>query len=144
MTVKVKVLDAKYTPTRGNPGDAGLDLRARIPDGSVMVNPGDRKLIPTGVFTAIQPPYMGLVWPRSGLAVKHGIQVMAGCIDAPYRGEICVLLYNADLNYPFPVNDGDRIAQLLLVLGHVAPVEVVDELDETQRGAGGFGSTGIA
>ena len=144
MTVRVKVLDPKYTPTRGNPGDAGLDLRARLPDGPAMIDPGDRLLIPTGVFVAIQSPYTGLVWPRSGLALKHGIQVMAGCIDAPYRGEIGVLLYNADLIHPFVVVDGDRIAQLLLVLGYIAPVEVVDDLDDTQRGAGGFGSTGVA
>lgn len=144
MTVRVKLIDPKYMPTRGNPGDAGLDLRARLPDGPVMIDPGCRLLIPTGVFAAIHPPHVGLVWPRSGLAYKHGVQVMAGCIDAPYRGEIGVLLYNSDLDYPFPVNDGDRIAQLLLLVSYVAPVEVVDDLDDTERGAGGFGSTGVS
>jgi dUTP pyrophosphatase len=144
VTVRVKVVDPKYTPTRGNPGDAGLDLRARLPDGPVIINPGRRLRIPSGVLIAIQPPYVGLIWPRSGLADKAGIQVMAGCIDVPYRGEIGVLLYNSDLDYPIPINDGDRIAQLLLVVSYVAPVEVVDDLDDTERGAGGFGSTGVS
>jgi dUTP pyrophosphatase len=127
-------------PARAHEGDAGLDLFAAE---AVEIGPGERASVGTGVAVAIPDGYAGLVVPRSGLAARSGISLVnaPGLIDSGYRGELRVLLLNTDRKQPFPVEPGDRIAQLVLV--GVAPAEPVEaELDETVRGTGGFGSTG--
>jgi dUTP pyrophosphatase len=127
-------------PARAYEGDAGLDLFAAE---AVEIGPGERASVGTGVAVAIPDGYAGLVVPRSGLAARSGISLVnaPGLIDSGYRGELRVLLLNTDRKQPFPVEPGDRIAQLVLV--GVAPAEPVEaELDETVRGTGGFGSTG--
>ena len=125
---------------------AGLDLLAAVAaDAPVMLAPGERRLIPCGIAIALPDGFEGQVRPRSGLALKHGITVLnsPGTIDADYRGEVQVLLINHGTQ-PFVIRRGDRIAQMV-----VAPVtqiawNVVERLDETERGSGGYGSTGIA
>ncbi len=138
MNVKKLHPDA-IMPTRANPTDAGFDLYAL--DDSVAW-PRKRVLVQTGIAMAIPEGHVGLIWPRSGLAVKHGIDVMAGVVDSGYRGEIKVLLQNTDPDLVHKIHKGDRIAQIL-IQPIVAPELVeVDDLGETDRGAGGFGSTG--
>ena len=121
---------------------AGMDLRAAVP-GEVTVAPGERALIPAGIRIAVPPGYEAQVRPRSGLAAKHGVTVLntPGTIDADYRGEVCVVLINHDQE-PFVIRRGDRIAQM--VISPVARVKVksVESLNDTPRGAGGFGHTG--
>ncbi len=129
-------------PEYAKPGDAGVDLRA---PGDVVLTPGGgRALVPTGVAVAIPRGYAGFVQPRSGLAMKHGVTCLntPGLIDADYRGELKVLLVNTDPVEPFEVRRGERIAQLVIqAVEHVTFAEVA-ELDETERGEGGFGHTG--
>ncbi|MBU1324239.1 MAG: dUTP diphosphatase [Gammaproteobacteria bacterium] len=123
---------------------AGMDLRAAVPaDAPVTLAPGDRALIPTGLQIALEPGYEAQVRPRSGLALKHGITCLnsPGTIDADYRGEVGVILINHGRE-PFVIARGERIAQMVIApFVQAVPVEV-DTLDETARGAGGFGSTG--
>jgi dUTP pyrophosphatase len=129
-------------PVRAYEGDAGLDLAACD---RVELAPGERALIGTGLAVAIPEGHAGFVQPRSGLAARHGISIVntPGLIDAGYRGELKVTLLNTDRRESFTVEPGMRIAQLVvLALPPVAPVEV-DELPVSQRGAGGFGSSGI-
>lgn len=129
-------------PVRAHDDDAGYDLRAAEP---CRLGPGERASVGTGLAVAIPDGCAGLVLPRSGLALKHGIALAnaPGLIDAGYRGELRVLLLNTDRSEPFEVSPGDRIAQLLIVR-HEAPEPVeVESLAETVRGAGGFGSTGV-
>jgi dUTP pyrophosphatase len=123
---------------------AGLDLLAAVPeDAPVMLAPGKHALIPTGLTIALPQGYEAQVRPRSGLAAKHGVTVLnsPGTVDADYRGEVCVLLINHG-DQPFPVRRGERIAQM--VIAQVARVELVpvSSLSATDRGSGGFGSTG--
>jgi dUTP pyrophosphatase len=128
-------------PTRAYDGDAGLDLYAAE---ALTIGPGERASVGTGIAIAVPGGCAGLVLPRSGLAARHGIALVnaPGLIDAGYRGELRVLLLNTDRSEPFEVAPGDRIAQLVLVR-HEAPEPVeVESLDETIRGAGGFGSSG--
>lgn len=128
-------------PTYARVGDAGADLRASH---DVLLRPGNRGLIKTGVSIALPDGYVALVHPRSGLALKHGLTVLnsPGTIDSGYRGEIGVILYNAgDINYE--VRKGERIAQLVIQKFETAEFEIVDVLDETDRGNGGFGSSGV-
>lgn len=142
MTLKVRRLDARARlPTRAYPGDAGLDLYA-LDDG--VLEPGQRASIRTGIAVEIPDAQAGLVLPRSGLAARHGIALVnaPGLIDAGYRGEIRVLLLNTDRTEPFPISAGDRIAQLVLVRVEAPDVEEVEELALSDRGAGGFGSSG--
>ena len=130
-------------PSAQHPGDAGLDLRA-LED--VEVAPGERAMVPTGLAVAIPDGYAGLVLPRSGLASKHGLTLAnaPGLIDAGYRGEVICAVVNLDPKDPVKIAKGDRIAQLVIVpLPSVEPV-LVDELPESRRGPGGFGSTGSA
>ncbi len=121
---------------------AGMDLCAAV-EGPVTLAPGGRALVPTGIRIAVPPGYEAQVRPRSGLAAKHGVTVLnsPGTIDADYRGEVCVALINHGQE-PFTIRRGDRIAQM--VISPVARVEVksMDSLDDTRRGAGGFGHTG--
>ena len=123
---------------------AGVDLRAALADGEEMtVAPGDRVLVPTGFAMALPKHYEAQVRPRSGLAIKNGITVAntPGTIDADYRGEVKVILMNVS-NEPFTITRGMRIAQMVVAPVVQASFAVVDDLDETARGAGGFGSTG--
>jgi len=130
-------------PTRAYPGDAGLDLSACE---RVEIPPGGRAMVSTGLAVAIPDGCAGLVLPRSGTALKHGIALVnaPGLIDSGYRGEVRVLLLNTDRTEPFEVSVGDRIAQLVVVRHEAGGVEEVDSLDQTARGAGGFGSTGTS
>jgi dUTP pyrophosphatase len=135
-------LDPRATlPTRAHAGDAGLDLYALA---DAVLAPGARASIPTGIAVAIPPGHAGLVVPRSGLAARHGISVVnaPGLIDSGYRGEIRVLLLNTDPTEPFTVAPGARIAQLVLIRAAAADPVEVSELDVSERGAGGFGSSG--
>ena len=130
-------------PSPASPGSAGFDLRAALPETAVL-GPGERLLVPTGLILEIPPGWEGQVRPRSGLALRHGIGVVnaPGTIDSDYRGEVAVILINLGAA-PFPIQRGDRIAQL--VIAPVARVEweEAESLDESERGAGGFGSSGV-
>ncbi len=142
MSLRVRRLERHARlPTRAYPGDAGLDLYALEP---ATLAPGERAAIRTGIAVEIPEGQAGLVLPRSGLARRHGISVVnaPGLIDAGYRGEVRVLLLNTDRSDPFALAAGDRIAQLVLVSVHTPEVVEVDELALTERGAGGFGSSG--
>jgi dUTP diphosphatase len=142
MTLKVRRLDARAVlPTRAYAGDAGLDLYALE---ERELGPGERASIGTGISIQIPPGQAGLVLPRSGLAASHGISIVnaPGLIDSGYRGEVRVLLLNTDRSKAFTITVGDRIAQLVLVRVETPAVEEVDELALSERGAGGFGSSG--
>lgn len=121
---------------------AGMDLRANITE-PITLKPLERKLIPTGLFIELPAGYEAQIRPRSGLAIKKGITVLnsPGTIDADYRGEICVILVNLSAE-DFVINDGERICQMVIAAHVQATLVPVDELDETERGAGGFGHTG--
>jgi len=138
--LKVKRLtDTAKLPTRAHAGDAGLDLYANE---NWLLSTASRALINTNISIAIPDGYVGLIWPRSGLAAKHGISVDAGVIDAGYRGPVKVLMTNSG-DDDYAVHRGDKIAQLLIqTVSLMEPVEV-DCLDETDRSAGGFGSSGL-
>jgi dUTP pyrophosphatase len=136
-----RLAEAARPPRRAHDDDAGLDLHAAE---ALTLTPGERASVGTGIAVAIPAGHAGLVLPRSGLAARHGISVVnaPGLIDPGYRGEVRVLLLNTDREQPFEVSVGDRIAQLLLVPFVPTVPEAVEELDETVRGAGGFGSSG--
>ena len=142
MTLRFQRLSpAAREPTRAHEGDAGLDLYASE---AARLEPGQRASVGTGIAVAIPHGHAGLVLPRSGLAARHGISVVnaPGLIDSGYRGEVRVLLLNTDRAEAFEVQVGDRIAQLLIT-PYVAPgLEEAEDLDQTVRGAGGFGSSG--
>ena len=110
-----------------------------------MINPGERYLVPTGIAIALPNGYVGLVHPRSGLALKHGISIVntPGTIDAGYRGEIMVTIINHDLSTPFQIAVGDRIAQLVIQQVEHATFEEVESLPDSERGSSGFGSSGV-
>lgn len=130
-------------PARGTPHAAGFDLRAAV-ETQVILRPGERALIPTGISIALPVGYEAQVRARSGLALKHGIALVnaPGTIDADYRGEIGVILINHG-DREFVIERGDRIAQLVIAQVTMADLELADSLEETTRGAGGFGSTGV-
>lgn len=123
---------------------AGMDLRAYLPDGELVIKPMQRALVPTGLFIEIPVGYEGQVRPRSGLAIKSGITVLnsPGTIDADYRGEVKVILINLS-DVDFVIKSGDRIAQLVIAKCEQMEVVEIETLSETERGAGGFGHTGI-
>ena len=127
-------------PGYAHPGDAGADLTTTV---DVTLAPGERALVPTGIALALPDGYVALVHPRSGLAARHGLSIVntPGTIDSDYRGELKVILINHGAE-PFAIARGDRIAQLVLAPVTQAAWEEVAELDDTVRGAGGFGSTG--
>jgi dUTP pyrophosphatase len=142
MSLRVRRLDpAARLPTRAHRGDAGLDLYAL--EGATLA-PGERISLRTGIAVEIPDGRAGLVLPRSGLAERHGIALVnaPGLIDSGYRGELRVLLLNTDRAEPCEISPGDRIAQLVLVPIEAPGVVVVDELELSERGAGGFGSSG--
>jgi len=123
---------------------AGMDLRADLEE-AISLKPMERKLIPTGLYIELPEGFEAQIRPRSGLAFKHGIGIVnsPGTIDADYRGEIKVLLINFS-DQPFEINSGDRIAQMVIARHEKATWQQVDELNETLRGAGGYGHTGVA
>lgn len=143
--IEVKVVNRGHQPLPqyATAQSAGMDLRANI-DESIVLRPLERRLIPTGLFIALPEGYEAQVRPRSGFALKHGLTVLnaPGTIDADYRGEIGVVLVNLS-DKDFVVNDGERIAQLVIARYEQAELQLVDVLDETERGAGGYGHTGV-
>ena len=129
----------EYVPEYSHPGDAGADLRSSVDE---LVPARGKALVSTGISLSLPEGHVGLVWPRSGLAVKQGLDCGAGVIDSQYRGEIKVLLFNhSDVDYK--ISKGDRIAQLLIQKVERAEFVRVDELDSTVRGDNGFGSTSV-
>lgn len=143
ITVPIKRLDPSVeVPSYAYEGDAGLDLRAAE---SVVLKPFERKLIATGLAIAIPDGYAGFVQPRSGLAIKQGLSIVntPGLIDAHYRGELKVIAINLDPKSEIRIEKGDRIAQLVIQQVPTVTLCEVDELDKTDRGAGGFGSSGV-
>ncbi len=142
LPVQILMLDdGLEPPAYATDGDAGADLRTAV---DVVLEPGARALVPTGVALALPRGYAGLVHPRSGLAARHGLTIVnaPGTIDAGYRGEIKVCLLNTDRSEAVRLTRGDRIAQLVIQRVEHAVFAVVDELPDSVRGAGGFGSTG--
>jgi dUTP pyrophosphatase len=142
MKIKIVNRSGRPVPAYATALSAGMDLRACL-DAPVTLGPLERTLVPTGLFIALPAGYEAQVRPRSGLAAKHGITVLntPGTIDADYRGEIKVILVNLS-NTPFEIVPGERIAQMVVARHERVEWEEVDTLDETERGAGGFGSTG--
>lgn len=144
ITIAIKVVTLKYKLEYATAQSSGMDLRAYLPDGEVVLHPGERKLIPTGIYVQLPENFEMQIRPRSGLALKHGITVLnaPGTVDADYRGEIGVVLINFG-NEDFVINDGERIAQgVLSQFVKVVPI-YTDKLDESERGNGGFGHTGV-
>jgi len=143
INLKVVAADGAVLPVYKTNGAAGADICALLKE-SVTIPAGKSAMIPTGLFFAIPEGYEVQIRPRSGLAAKNGVTVLntPGTIDSDYRGEINVILINLGQK-DFTVNNGDRIAQMLVAPVIQAKFEVVQELDETERGAGGFGSTGV-
>jgi dUTP pyrophosphatase len=139
--MKIQIVgDLAQLPKYALVGDAGMDLRASE---TVLIGPGERALVPTGIKLALPEDVVALVHPRSGLALKHGVTVLnaPGTIDSNYRGEIGVILHNTSSEW-FDVDRGDRIAQLVFQKVLIVELEHVDELSDSVRGSGGFGSTG--
>lgn len=143
--VKIQVVNRGHQqlPAYATPQSAGMDLRANL-DEPVTLHPMERRLIPTGLHIALPEGFEAQVRPRSGLALKHGLTVLnsPGTIDADYRGEIGVVLINLSQN-DFVINDGERIAQMVIARHEQADLVVVEALDETERGEGGYGHTGV-
>lgn len=143
--LKVKKLNSNAKlPSKAKKGDAGYDLFATS-SGTIL--PGERVMIGTGLAFAIPEGYYGRISPRSGLALKHGIDILAGVVDSLFRGEVNVILINTSGRHEpqtkeFKYNVGDAIAQIIIQKCENFPVEAVEELDQTERGSGGFGSTG--
>ena len=143
--IKIKVVNRGHQqlPAYATPQSAGMDLRANL-DAPITLHPMERRLIPTGLRIALPEGYEAQVRPRSGLALKHGLTVLntPGTIDADYRGEIGVVLINLSQE-DFVINDGERIAQMVIARHEQGDFVVVEELDETERGEGGYGHTGV-
>ena len=143
--IKIKVVNKghQHLPAYATPQSAGMDLRANI-DEPITLHPMERRLIPTGLHIALPEGYEAQVRPRSGLALKHGLTVLnaPGTVDADYRGDIGVVLVNLSQE-DFVINDGERIAQLVIARHEQADFVVVEELDQTERGEGGYGHTGV-
>lgn len=143
--VQIKVVNRGHQqlPIYATPQSAGMDLRANI-DAPITLHPMERRLIPTGLHIALPEGYEAQVRPRSGLALKHGLTVLnsPGTIDADYRGEVGVLLINLSQE-DFVINDGERIAQMVIARHEQADFIIVEELDQTERGEGGYGHTGV-
>ncbi len=142
--MKVQIINKSHhpLPAYATTQSAGMDIRANLSE-PVELKPLERKLIPTGLYIALPDGYEAQMRPRSGLAIKHGITLLntPGTIDADYRGEIGVILVNLS-NEPFVINDGERICQMVIASYQQVEWESVEVLDDTERGAGGFGHTG--
>ncbi len=142
LDVRVRRLDPDLPlPSYAHPGDAGADLLTTV---DITLAPGERALVPTGIALALPEGYVAFVQPRSGLAARHGLSIVntPGTVDAGYRGEIMVLLVNHDPGEPVTLRRGDRLAQLVVQRVEHARFVEVDELPDSARGAGGYGSTG--
>ena len=143
--IKIKVVNRGHQqlPAYATSQSAGMDLRANL-DAPITLHPMERRLIPTGLHIALPEGYEAQVRPRSGLALKHGLTVLntPGTIDADYRGEIGVVLINLSQE-DFVINDGERIAQMVIARHEQGDFVVGEELDETERGEGGYGHTGV-
>ncbi|MBQ8222554.1 MAG: dUTP diphosphatase [Bacteroidales bacterium] len=144
MEVKIINKSDNQLPAYETANSAGMDLRAYLPEGAIVMKPLQRVLIPTGLYMEIPEGYEGQVRPRSGLAIKNGITVLntPGTIDADYRGEVKIILINLS-DTDFTINSGDRIAQIIFAKCEQMEVVSVETLSETERGAGGFGHTGV-
>lgn len=143
MDIKVVNKGHQPLPEYATPQSAGMDLRANI-EAPITLKPMERRLIPTGLYIALPIGYEAQIRPRSGLALKHGITVLntPGTIDADYRGELMVLLVNFS-DSDFIINDGERIAQMVIARHEQGIFKVVEALDDTERGTGGYGHTGV-
>ena len=143
MDIKVVNKGHQPLPEYATPQSSGMDLRANI-EAPITLKPMERRLIPTGLYIALPVGYEAQIRPRSGLALKHGITVLntPGTIDADYRGELMVLLVNFS-DSDFIINDGERIAQMVIARHEQGIFEVVEALDDTERGTGGYGHTGV-
>ena len=143
MEIKVVNKGHQPLPQYATPQSAGMDLRANL-DEPIILKPMERRLIPTGLYIALPAGYEAQVRPRSGLALKKGITVLnaPGTVDADYRGEVGVLLINLSQE-DFVINDGERIAQMVIARHEQGEFLTVEVLDETERGAGGYGHTGL-
>lgn len=143
MDIKVVNKGHQPLPEYATPQSAGMDLRANI-EAPITLKPMERRLIPTGLYIALPVGYEAQIRPRSGLALKHGITVLntPGTIDADYRGELMVLLVNFS-DSDFIINDGERIAQMVIARHEQGIFEMVEALDDTERGTGGYGHTGV-
>ena len=143
--IKIKVINRGHQQLSAyaTPQSAGMDLRANLSE-PITLHPMERRLIPTGLHIALPEGYEAQVRPRSGLALKHGLTVLntPGTIDADYRGEIGVVLINLSQE-DFVINDGERIAQMVIARHEQGDLVVVEELDQTERGEGGYGHTGV-
>ena len=143
--IKIKVVNKGHQqlPAYATPQSAGMDLRANI-DEPITLHPMERRLIPTGLHIALPEGYEAQVRPRSGLALKHGLTVLnaPGTVDADYRGDIGVVLINLSQE-DFVINDGERIAQMVIARCEQGELVLVETLDETERGEGGYGHTGV-
>lgn len=142
--MKVKIINKSHHPLPAYQTNqsAGMDIRANLTE-PIELKPLERKLIPTGLYIALPDGYEAQIRPRSGLAIKHGITLLntPGTIDTDYRGEIGVIMVNLS-NDPFVINDGERICQMVVAQYQQIEWQTVESLDETERGAGGFGHTG--
>jgi len=134
----MKLDESAILPSKANQSDAGYDLYA-LED--CIIQSGHRGLVRTGIAMAIPLSHVGLIWPRSGLAIKAGLDVLAGVVDSGYRGEICIVLQNHS-NSDYTIRAGDRAAQILIQKVSSVKINVVDHLDSSDRGDGGFGSSG--
>lgn len=144
--MKVKIINRSHhpLPKYETAQSAGLDLRAFLPEGPITLQPLQRGMVKTGLFMELPAGFEAQIRPRSGLALKKGVTVLnsPGTIDADYRGELCVLLINLSQE-PFVINDGERIAQMVITRHEQAELVEVAELSNTERGQGGFGHTGV-
>ncbi|MBF1179854.1 MAG: dUTP diphosphatase [[Eubacterium] sulci] len=143
--MKIKIVSKSgRTPIYGTSQSAGFDLPAYLPEGSIVLEKGKRMLVPTGIFIELPCGYEAQVRARSGLAIKNGIGLVngIGTVDADYRGELKVPMINWG-DEDFTINDGDRIAQVVIAKHERAEFELCEELGETERGSGGFGHTGV-
>lgn len=143
MDIKIINKSHHQLPQYATALSAGMDLRANLNE-PIVLESLCRAMVPTGLFIALPEGYEAQIRPRSGLSIKHGVTVIntPGTIDADYRGEICVLLVNLS-NEPFTINDGERICQMVIAKHEHVEWTPVEVLDETERGAGGFGHTGV-
>lgn len=145
MQVKVSIINRSHhaLPSYSTLLSAGMDIRANL-DEAITLQPGERRLIPTGLFIALPEGYEAQIRPRSGLAIKHGITVLnsPGTIDADYRGEVGIILINHS-DKAFVIEDGERVGQMVVARYSRVEWQETDSLDETERGAGGFGHTGV-
>ncbi|WP_417144924.1 dUTP diphosphatase [Raoultibacter massiliensis] len=142
--VPIRLIDSGLEmPAYAHPGDAGLDLRSST---DMSLAPFERALVPTGIAVAIPEGYAGFVVPRSGLAIKQGLSIVnaPGLIDSCYRGEIKIIAINLDPAAKIEIKRGDRVAQLVIMATPVVSLATCDQLEESERGAGGFGSSGSA